>query len=497
MKKYFIWMICVYILCFQIVASAKMADTPYPKDRIDLRNTGLSSFGVTPTGSSSIPKTNWMFKTGLNGGTTAPVIYTNGSILLSGTDGRLYCISQDGLTNWRTSAVFLGNSTPTVASNGKIYVTSAGGFLYCLNSDGSISWQSSVVLSFSTPVIRNDNSICVAGVAPTMAAGCLYCFNPDGSTNWISVFDNISFSTPAIDDNGRIYVGTMSGDFYCFNEDGSTNWNIPIPGVMGSPAIGVNGRIYFGSLDNYIYCINTNGTTNWRILTENTIESSPAIDLDNNIYIGSCDGYLYCCSESGTVLWRSRTDDCIYTSPIIGSDNKIYVGSDDYYFYCFNSDGTTNWKIMTGSYITAPAAINSNGHIYIIPEDEDNLYSISVSNIAAPPSPPDEDDDDEAQLDEEDDSLHLVAEQEGEKDVIVIKNKIFTSKNEYVGFFCKKNSQISIYSFDGREVCHFNVSANQTAQWPREGIPVPGIYIASIEIDGRNDIIQRYIVVLR
>ena len=62
---------------------------------------------------------------------------------------------------------------------------------------------------------------------------------------------------------------------------------------MSSPAIDANGVIYVGSRDKKFYAVNPNGTMKWFIETGSAIESSAAIDKDGTIYIASTDGKLY------------------------------------------------------------------------------------------------------------------------------------------------------------------------------------------------------------
>ncbi len=91
----------------------------------------------------------------------------------------------------------------------------------------------------------------------------------------------------------------------------------------------------------------------------------------------------------------------------------------------------------------------------------------------------------------------FITEQDGEKDIIIGRNKIYTSKNEQVHFYAKKSADITIYTMDGIEVKTFKIEANNIATWPGEDIPSPGTYIASIKIEGRDKPVIRKILVLR
>ena len=77
-------------------------------------------------------------------------------------------------------------------------------------------------------------------------------------------------------------------NLYAINPDGTEKWRFTTgDDVFSSPAINSEGTIYVGSLDNNLYAINSAGTEQWRFPTGNDIHSSPAIALDGTIYVGS------------------------------------------------------------------------------------------------------------------------------------------------------------------------------------------------------------------
>jgi outer membrane protein assembly factor BamB len=66
-------------------------------------------------------------------------------------------------------------------------------------------------------------------------------------------------------------------------QDGTQKWVFPTGGdVSSSPAIDSDGTIYVGSDDGKLYAINpTNGTEKWYFTTGGEIFSSPVIDTDD------------------------------------------------------------------------------------------------------------------------------------------------------------------------------------------------------------------------
>uniref|UniRef100_UPI003467EF7C Cell surface protein n=1 Tax=synthetic construct TaxID=32630 RepID=UPI003467EF7C len=80
----------------------------------------------------------------------------------------------------------------------------------------------------------------------------------------------------------------MDHYLYAINPNGKLKWKFETGGsVHSSPAIGQDGTIYVGSNDHYLYAINPNGKLKWKFETGGSVHSSPAIGQDGTIYVGS------------------------------------------------------------------------------------------------------------------------------------------------------------------------------------------------------------------
>ena len=63
--------------------------------------------------------------------------------------------------------------------------------------------------------------------------------------------------------------------------------------VHSSPAIGDDGTIYVGSHDHKVYALNPDGSLKWSHTTGGEVRSSPAIGGDGTVYVGSYDQKIY------------------------------------------------------------------------------------------------------------------------------------------------------------------------------------------------------------
>jgi outer membrane protein assembly factor BamB len=136
--------------------------------------------------------------------------------------------------------------------------------------------------------------------------------------------------------------------------------------VFSSPALDDDGTIYLGSGNGRMYALRPNGNLKWSFLTGAEIQSSPAIGKDGTIYFGSGDGKVYALTPEGAKKWEFPTGDLILCSPTLGADGTIYIGSRDRNFYALDQDGEEKWRFATGQYYNdMPAVIGPEGTILI------------------------------------------------------------------------------------------------------------------------------------
>jgi outer membrane protein assembly factor BamB len=251
--------------------------------------------------------------------------------------GRSPYIAKDnnGLEKWRFKTFGWAGSSPVVDANETIYIGSYD--LYSINSNGTLKWK------YDT-----------GGV--------------------------IQSCSPAIDENGILYVGTQSGiDDYLYaiyTENGNLKWKYQVSDISTSPVIAEDGSIIFADSDNWnIISLYPNGTKKWSYHTNNVIYSSPAIGPNGTIYCGSHDNYIYALNPNdGTLKWKYKTGSWVHGTPSISKEGIIYCGSDDGYLYALAPNGSLYWKLNVGAIRGSPS-IDEEGNLYIGVWEE-KIYSI-------------------------------------------------------------------------------------------------------------------------
>jgi outer membrane protein assembly factor BamB len=213
----------------------------------------------------------------------------------------------------------------------------------------------------SSPAIADDGTIYVGS-----NDNKLYAINPDGSLKWEYTTNDRIDASPAIGLDGTIYIGSYDGVLYALNpEDGSLKWSYgTVDYIVSSVAIGQNGTIYLGSSDGLLYSLTPeDGSRKWQHEVWFQIWSSPAIGCDGTIYLTE-GNELYAINPDGSPKWEFQAGDIVFTSPVIGADGTIYFGSNDTKLYAINPDGSQKWVFDSDSDVHF-LAIGTDGTIYV------------------------------------------------------------------------------------------------------------------------------------
>jgi len=163
----------------------------------------------------------------------------------------------------------------------------------------------SVEAKSSWPTFRRDE--CNSGDSPISA---VY----QGDHPWAFKIGKGIFSTPVIDSQGTIYVGSADHYFYAINPDGSEKWKCQTGEIIDSAVALKQGTVTFISVDGNIYQLRTDGPIGnvadrlvWRYQAQrqansfnNWFEGNVAIAPDGTLYAGNTNFNYYAINPDGT-----------------------------------------------------------------------------------------------------------------------------------------------------------------------------------------------------
>jgi outer membrane protein assembly factor BamB len=236
-----------------------------------------------------------------------------------------------------------------------------------LAKDGDLKWKFDAHGGgYSSPAIDTDGTLYIGS-----SDGYLYAINPNGTMKWRFYTGGNGYQSAAIGGDGTIYIGSGSANtLYALNSDGTQKWYYPTGGISSCPAVSADGTIYLASQNGYLYAFTPDGSLRWRIAIH-ADQSTPSLGPDGTIYVGSyCnwpdDNYLWAINRNGTVKWQYTANDHIISQPTIGPDGTIYAGDMQGYLHAVNPDGSFNWSYKTTNiFLSSSPSIDPEGVIYI------------------------------------------------------------------------------------------------------------------------------------
>jgi outer membrane protein assembly factor BamB len=275
---------------------------------------------------------------------------------LIGSDRNIYvgCSSKLYIVNERTGLIVLTysldssiESSPLLGSDGTIYIGTVGGYLYSLtNTIPPPIW----------PMIGFRSTHTTAEKGPTVL-----------NLAWrVQLNTSATFvSSPCINRNGIVYVGSENGLVALDSLTGNTLWIYSTGPVYSSPTIDGNGNVYFNSYDGYTYAVFSNSLV-WKFYTSaNSISTTSVTVYDKYLIFGSIDSYVYCVYLDSAVIWRFKTGAAIQGSPVIDKQT-VYIGSTDSVLYAIDFvKGKLNYIYKCGGPIYSTPAVEICGNIYI------------------------------------------------------------------------------------------------------------------------------------
>ena len=147
-------------------------------------------------------------------------------------------------------------------------------------------------------------------------------------------------------------------------------------GIFSSPVVDAEGTVYIGSADHNFYAIDKTGEIKWVIQTGEIIDSSALLDNEGRVIFGSGDAKVYCADrESGEILWTYQAQTAQQVTEEFGVETynvnwfegnvgilpngDLLVPNDNYLIYRLNrEDGSVIQRYVANEMIWSLPAVN-------------------------------------------------------------------------------------------------------------------------------------------
>jgi hypothetical protein len=353
----------------------------------------------------------WFHDTGAPGVFfSSPVVSSQGVIYVA-TDGMdqeiesasLLAILPDGSRDW---SYVLGSNycwcSAAIAGDGMIVIGTGGSvpdegeaFLVGVSAAGLLLWRTPLGGGqTSSPAIDDQGNIYVGvvteGTGPGDRGSRLYALGPDGSISWSLDLEDWMDGSPALDRGCTIYVGTM----HLWRVDTGPPMVHSAPN-LGTPVIGRDGTIYLAANSGALYAVTPDGHILWEHRHGEDKHTVPALvggsadGADDVLYTTAYrwdppTGTLEALSALGEVVWDHPLEDIAASPPVVGSDGTIYMATRHGTVHAFQPDGSILWtQQLEGKVYGSPAL--ANGRLYLGVAWDDTADGVPGGVIAIGP----------------------------------------------------------------------------------------------------------------
>jgi outer membrane protein assembly factor BamB len=248
---------------------------------------------------------------------------------------------------------------------------------------------------FSSPVIDGDGTVYIGS-----ADRKFYAIDKTGRLKWPAPFltGEIIDSSALLDDRGLVYFGSGDGHYYAFDaRSGTRLWTFAadspkVTGAFinwfeGNSAIGPDGTLFVPN-DNFLtYALDRmTGTKRWDWTTKDQTWSVPAVDVarralffGNNFMLSDVPNTFALRMTDGAAIWQARAEGSVVASPLVNAHSNYFVGAFDGYLRAYEgATGRQMWKFGARDHIYSSPAELPDGTI-VQPSADGSIYALHPS----------------------------------------------------------------------------------------------------------------------
>ena len=302
----------------------------------------------------------------------APLVLDDGTIVVSSESRNMYAISAQGKVLWHLN---LGNDAKLFGGVVEgpadlLYAVNENGVVYAIaRTTGQIQWSHAAPISGlvrAAPVVGPDGNAYVA-----TDGGQVYAVSASGVRLWsVSVGTKFTLSPLLGLNNSLILTSSENTRVTALASDtGAMLWSFATIGkILALPAIDRNGRAYVGTEDGYVYALDVNGAQRWRMRAPSgKFTSSPVLSRDERtLYVAQYEDPVFAFdTATGMERWRFAMSGNINGAPTLDADDGIVVGSDTQDLVRIDAQGRVTYRSVAAGQITQAAVTNDRGDTMI------------------------------------------------------------------------------------------------------------------------------------
>jgi outer membrane protein assembly factor BamB len=268
-----------------------------------------------------------------------------------------------------------------------VYVATFRGMLFALNAEnGHMRW----LVDMGEPMV---GGVAVDGdtIYVPLRGGEIVAMEADtGLGIWSTDVGAEVWATPALGDDGTLYVSAMDGRARALDAGGNILWESErAGGGMAAKPVVADGVVYVGAFDNRMYALDAgDGSEIWRYSGRNWFWGS-AVVSDGVVYAADMDGRVHAIdAASGELVWgrAANVDAPVRSTPLLAADG-LFVGTraGD----VFKLDPETGQVIAgpaeAGDTVLADLALSEDGETVFVALVEPRLVEVDADTFRLAP----------------------------------------------------------------------------------------------------------------
>ncbi|TFF87856.1 MAG: hypothetical protein EU548_09670, partial [Promethearchaeota archaeon] len=163
--------------------------------------------------------------------------------------------------------------------------------------------------------------------------------------------------------------------------------------IFSTPIIDAQERIFVGSADHFFYAFDPNQRKElWRYDAGEIIDCAGCIDKENTVYIATGCSKIHAFTPEGIEKWtynnliNRRKEQFTFSSNfwyeaniVLGPDGAVYVANDDFFLYKMTREGELMWGYRTGFMVWSASSFWKDGTVYSAGFDH-ILYALDMNS---------------------------------------------------------------------------------------------------------------------
>jgi outer membrane protein assembly factor BamB len=197
----------------------------------------------------------------------------------------------------------------------------------------------------------------------TLGGSLLALDRTNGARKWSVALGERAYSTPLVQDDGTIYVGSDAKKLVAVSPKGTTLFRLETEGEADTgPALGKDGTIVFAA-GKHVYATRRGGDLAWRFAAKGKVFTAPAVTDDGVVIVGSQDHHVHAIGAGGALAWTIDLAADVDGAPALGDDGSIYVGTDAADIVKLDPQGHLVWRTNVGGFVRGALSVARNGDV--------------------------------------------------------------------------------------------------------------------------------------